>query len=595
MRISLKDNWKIKVIKKIKVYFLKIKNKQVVDTTFDELHTQDDLWWINSQTSFSYSVFVVWKTLLDDTRKNRFVVDIRDLNQLIQLDVYLISLQSDIISVVRRCKFITIIDVATFFYQWRVHLDNQHKLIVITHRDQNIFKILVMSCKNSSTYVQRQIDRILRLHHFFVKTYVDDVVIFFVILKKHLQHLHTIFDLFSTIDISIKSIKAFFNFSDVQLLEQHVDFLELFIFENKLAVIVKLKFSKTLKEFETYLEFTNWLRQYVSYYAKLEKALKARKINLLKSDLNVKNVRKFYFVRIAISMISSVEQTFFDALQVVLFKSTYLIHFDSLRQLYVNFNAFKERDFEALVFHVKKADMNFKKYSSCNLIEFILFLSRLLISIETRYWSIKLEVSDFVWVLKKIRHMIEFTFKIILYSNYDLDSLKIIVYTNHAVAIEIAKQNTLFIFSTNKLNLRLVRAFEFFSRFNFDIHHKSRKKHIVSNALSRLASVNYETELKNNDELNILFVYNTTLVELSQEFREKILTDYIFDISQIIVEKILNSNAVLLSFERELKSLQSEFSSVTFKSTSANRFLIYHVDRLIEVHSFVHIFYRNQE
>ena len=57
----------------------------------------------------------------------------------------------------------------------------------------------------------------------------------------------------------------------------------------------------------------------------------------------------------------------------------------------------------------------------------IFFLNRLLIDAEMRYWPIKLKVADIIWVVKKIRHMIETIIHII------------IIYIDHSIAITIVK------------------------------------------------------------------------------------------------------------------------------------------------------------
>ena len=102
-----------------------------------------------------------------------------------------------------------------------------------------------MNFKNSSTYVQKQIDRFFRSYKDFVKVYVDDIVIHFDILKKHLSHFRQIFDMLVENNISIKSKKTFISYSIVHLLSQKVDSLKLTIVEKKLKTIFRLFFSNT--------------------------------------------------------------------------------------------------------------------------------------------------------------------------------------------------------------------------------------------------------------------------------------------------------------------------------------------------------------
>ena len=163
MKISLKTDWENKIKDKTKVYSMRIKNKEFLNKIFDKLHQQNKLSWTTQSTSFFFSCFVVWREVLDQ-KKARVVVDIRDLNAVVQSNAYSVSLQFDILTAVSDCNFISIIDCSGFFYQWKVHSSDRHKLTVITHRDQKSFNVVVMNYRNSSAYVQRQIDRILRNH-----------------------------------------------------------------------------------------------------------------------------------------------------------------------------------------------------------------------------------------------------------------------------------------------------------------------------------------------------------------------------------------------------------------------------------------------
>ena len=91
-----------------------------------------------------------------------------------------------------------------------------------------------MSFRNNSTYVQRQINRILREYQFFVKIYMNDIVIFNHILKKHLRYFNQIFSLF---------VK----------LNEKIDRFELSTTQKKLIVISKLRFFRILKNLKIYL------------------------------------------------------------------------------------------------------------------------------------------------------------------------------------------------------------------------------------------------------------------------------------------------------------------------------------------------------
>lgn len=77
-----------------------------------------------------------------------------------------------------------------------------------------------------------------------------------------------------------------------------------------------------------------------------------------------------------------------------------------------------------------------------------------------------------------------------------------------------------------KLNLRLVRASQFFQQFKLDVRHKLSKEHIIPDALSRFASINTYHSDPQHSELDALFTYNATFVEIHLVLVSQILAGY---------------------------------------------------------------------
>lgn len=145
MRITINDLFS----KSFRIFKISFENKALIDKKFDVLHAQEKIEWSTKSTSYAFLVFVIWHTMrLHDKkplRKNRVVVDIRELNKISEFDAYFMSLQSDIIFCIQDCKFISIMNCALFFHQWRVAEKDKHKLIVITHRGVEQWNVVVMS------------------------------------------------------------------------------------------------------------------------------------------------------------------------------------------------------------------------------------------------------------------------------------------------------------------------------------------------------------------------------------------------------------------------------------------------------------------
>jgi hypothetical protein len=195
MSIDLKLDWADK-LKSNKMYFLDLDERVIIDEIFDNLHAKEKMKWFTNSTSFEYFVFVIYRTVMKDdkfVRKERAVIDIREFNAIIVSNVYFMSAQTEIMIAVTECQYISIVNVLKYFYQWAVKFDDRHKLTMISHRDQKQFNVCVMSYKNSSSYVQRQTNLMLKNLRDFVRAYMNDIVIFFKTLNDHLLHLKKIF------------------------------------------------------------------------------------------------------------------------------------------------------------------------------------------------------------------------------------------------------------------------------------------------------------------------------------------------------------------------------------------------------------------
>ena len=127
-----------KIAESTRVFKLKTENKKIINKKFNNLTTQEKLKYFKKIILYIFSIFVVWITihmLEKFMKKNKVVVDIREFNKIIEFDAYSMSLQTNIISCLQKCKFILLMNEIVFFHQWSIVLKNRHKLIVVTHRD----------------------------------------------------------------------------------------------------------------------------------------------------------------------------------------------------------------------------------------------------------------------------------------------------------------------------------------------------------------------------------------------------------------------------------------------------------------------------
>lgn len=111
--------------------------------------------------------------------------------------------------------------------------------------------------------------------------------------------------------------------------------------------------------------------------------------------------------------------------------------------MFIDLDTSKNFRFSAMIYYLKR-NLAKREYPPRKAIEPILFLGQVFYSVKTCYWPTKLELADIIWVFQKIRHMIESS------------KHPILVFTNHNVALGIAKQILLSTFFIDKLNLKLI-------------------------------------------------------------------------------------------------------------------------------------------
>lgn len=137
--------------------------------------------------------------------------------------------------------------------------------------------------------------------------------------------------------------------------------------------------------------------------------------------------------------------------------------------------------------------------------------------------------------------------------------MQIIVFIDYSTNLLIVNQIKLISSNTDKLNLRLVRAFIYLFQFQLDVKYRSDKQYIISDILSRFSAVSktsttdleaqsnildlnifYIVSIKNsnmldlsiyyssikNSETDLVYAYQDTLVSIFSKFKQKLIEEY---------------------------------------------------------------------
>ena len=69
-----------------------------------------------------------------------------------------------------------------------------------------------------------------------------------------------------------------------------------------------------------------------------------------------------------------------------------------------------------------------------------------------------------------------------------------------------------------------MKILHYLFQFSFNVKYKLDKKNIIPDVLFRLTSIDVILcEMKNYSKLNVLYVYNVTLIEINKNSSEKII------------------------------------------------------------------------
>ena len=335
-------------------------------------------------------------------------------------------------------------------------------------------------------------------------------------------------------------IKSFLNYFFVTFLRQRIDSFEILTSTKKIVAITSLRFSHTFRDFEIFLRLIKWLRLSISYYAQRSLTLQERKTSLTKniSKNDIRSTRKKTTIKTRYDL-SNEEQKVFRDIKLIFEFFTFFIHFNKIRRLYIDLNAFKKWDFVVMIYHVQENFANDKVTFSRISMQFIMFFNKCLNEVEKNYWLTKLKIAKIVWVMRKIKHMIKI-----------IECFSIIIYTNYSATMSISRQINLTISNIDKLNLRLIRASQYLFEFNLNVRHKSNKFNVVSDVLLRLKKIDvfqkekieilkffYDVfiELCEEDVIivvflsSVLWIYNMTLMKLTNEFKKRLKQTYEID------------------------------------------------------------------
>jgi len=157
-------------------------------------------------------------------------VNYRKLNALIKRNRYSIFLIDEVLACIQGSKYLTRLNIIIAFNKLHMNFESENLTTFVTFFNVYKYKVMLFELINESAFFQHYINDVLfKCLHKFCQTYLNDVLIYSKILKKHRTHVKEVLDKLREVDLQINIDKCEFEI-------QKISFLELLIFINDLRI-----------------------------------------------------------------------------------------------------------------------------------------------------------------------------------------------------------------------------------------------------------------------------------------------------------------------------------------------------------------------
>ncbi len=325
-------------LQKIKKYLINHLNKEFIFFSFA-----------------SYISLILFIEKKDDSL--RFCVDYRKLNALIKRDHYSLSLIDETLARIQESKYLTQLNIIVAFNKLCMHSDSEDLTIFIIFFDSYKYYVMLFELINKSAFYQHYMNDVLfeYLHQFW-QIYLDDIIIYSKILKKHKQHVRLILNRLQEADLQIDINKCEFHVQKTIFLELLISIEELKMNSWKIQAVVEWSTLNNFTQIRFFIDFCNFYRCFIKNFSKI--------IHLMIQLTQKKIIFEW----------NEICQTTFNHMKRFMIETLILCHFDQTRETILEINSFNYVNDEVL-----------SQYDDEEILHSIAFYSKNMFSAECNY------------------------------------------------------------------------------------------------------------------------------------------------------------------------------------------------------------------
>ncbi len=200
----------------------------------------------------------------------RFCIDYRKLNALIKRNHYSLSLINKTLACIQESKYLTWLNIIVAFNKLRMHSDSEDLTIFIIFFNFYKYYVMFFELINESTFYQHYMNDVLFEYlHQFCQIYLDDIIIYSKILKKHKQHVWLILNRLQEADLQIDINKCKFYVQKTIFLELLISIERLKMNSRKIQAVVDWSTLNNLTQMQFFIDFCNFYRHFIKNFSKI--------------------------------------------------------------------------------------------------------------------------------------------------------------------------------------------------------------------------------------------------------------------------------------------------------------------------------------
>ncbi len=405
-------------LQKIKKYLIKHLNKEFIFFSFA-----------------SYVSLILFAEKKDESL--RFCVNYRKLNALIKQDHYSLSLIDETFVHIQESKYLTRLNIIVAFNKLHMHSDSEDLTIFITFFDSYKYHVMLFELINESTFYQHYMNDVLFEYlHQFCQIYLDDIIIYSKILKKHKQHVRLILNRLREADLQIDIDKCKFHVQKTIFLELLMSIERLKMNSRKMQAVVDWSTLNNLTQMQFFIDFCNFYRCFIKNFSKIVRSM----IQLTQKKI--------------IFEWNEVCQTAFNHMKKRMTETFILRHFDQTCDFILEIDSFNYVNDEIL-----------SQYDDEDVLHSIVFYSKNMSSAECNYKIYNKKLLIIIWAFEH------------WWLELKLINISIKMFIDHQALISLMKDK--------KLSWWQMRWVQKLADFNFKIMYWSDKQNIKIDALTR--------------------------------------------------------------------------------------------------------------